>query len=242
MASNQGSLNHVDAVRLQSWYATPQGRTTAEVIGQALTPWLEGAPVVRTLGFGFPQPYMDLMGGWSGQLLGAAPAEMGVARWPSEGLNRFALVRPDALPFDSCLFDRVLMIHLLERVEALKATLRESWRVLKPGGRLMVVVPNRGGWWARRDSTPFGWGRSFSPWQLREMLQDSFFIPRQSRYALFTPPFTGRWLWESSAAWEKAGDRWFPLVGGVILCDAEKVVCATIPAASGVMAWSRAWG
>ena len=39
--------------------------------------------------------------------------------------------------------DRVLMVHSLEFAESPRETLKELWRVLAPGGRLVIVVPNR---------------------------------------------------------------------------------------------------
>ncbi|MBF0613946.1 MAG: class I SAM-dependent methyltransferase [Magnetococcales bacterium] len=216
----------MDALRLQTWYATPLGQTSARLIGEAMDRWLRQNPGNRTLGCGFPQPYLEGWRSCGGEWFGASPAEMGVVRWPVGGNNRMAQVRPDALPFSSEYFDRVIMTHLLEGVYSLRATLRETWRVLVPGGRVLVVVPNRGGLWARRDVTPFGYGRPFSPGQLRHALEESLFLPCQSCYALFIPPFAGqRWL-GAAAAWEKAGQRWFAPLGGVILCEAEKVVYA----------------
>ncbi|MBF0144379.1 MAG: methyltransferase domain-containing protein [Magnetococcales bacterium] len=216
-----------EAIRLQSWYATAQGRTVAHLIGVALAKWLSGQRVPCSFGLGYTQPYLERLKEWTDALWGAAPAEMGVAPWPTGAANRIALVRPDALPFPDECFQRVIMTHLLEGTQSPASALRETWRVLTPGGRLVVVVPNRGGLWARRDATPFGWGRPYSPKQMQEQLQASLFIPRQAQYALFMPPFAGeRWL-KGANAWEKAGARWFAPLGGVILCEAEKVVYAT---------------
>ncbi|MBF0214817.1 MAG: class I SAM-dependent methyltransferase [Magnetococcales bacterium] len=216
----------LEASGLQSWYGTPLGRTASRMVGEAMARWLVANPSERTLGFGFPHPYLEALCPWIGSVLGVSPAEMGVAPWPRGARNRIAQVRPDALPFPDESFDRVIMTHLLEGVQSPRATLRETWRVLVPGGRVLVMVPNRGGWWARRDATPFGWGRPFSPGQLRATLEESLFHSRQSCYALFMPPLEGkRWL-AAASAWEKAGMRWFAPLGGVILCEAEKVVYA----------------
>lgn len=216
----------MDAIRLQSWYNTPLGETSARLIADSMGRWLGGRPAERTLGFGFPHPYLKALTPHLGSILGASPAEMGVARWPKGGDNRIAQVRPDALPFPDESFDRIIMTHLLEGVQSPRATLRETWRVLVPGGRVLVLVPNRGGLWARRDMTPFGWGRPFSPSQLRVTLEESLFLSRQSCYALFMPPFQGKSWLGGAQAWEKAGARWFAPLGGVILCEAEKVVYA----------------
>ncbi|MBF0181574.1 MAG: class I SAM-dependent methyltransferase [Magnetococcales bacterium] len=217
----------MDALRLRNWYATPLGIAAARAVGDILERWLkQDEPTGRILGFGFPQPYLDRLAHWNATLMGASPAEMGVARWPPGKPNRIAQVRPDALPFPDESFDVIIMTHLLEGVQSPHATLKAAWRALVPGGRLMVVAPNRGGWWARRDATPFGWGRPFSPHQLKTTLEEALFLPRQSCFGLFLPPFEGhRWV-RSAPAWEKAGARWFAPLGGVILCEAEKVMYA----------------
>lgn len=224
-----------EAVRLRSWYATPQGMEAARLVMLALSPWLAETRCRCTLGLGYTQPYMDLALENCGALFGAAPAEMGVSPWPAGGNNRIALVRPDALPYPDEYFDRVLMAHLLEGVQGPASALREIWRVMKPGGRMVVVTPNRSGLWARRDTTPFGWGRPYSRLQLEELLQSAFFVPLRYSHALFAPPFRGqRWL-SAAHAWETTGRRWFSFAGGVILCEAEKVVYATTPLSH---AWS----
>lgn len=53
----------------------------------------------------------------------------------------------------------------------------QIWRVLTPGGRMIVVVPNRAGVWARVEHTPFGHGRPYSRGQLRELLSETQFLP-----------------------------------------------------------------
>ncbi|MBF0610667.1 MAG: class I SAM-dependent methyltransferase [Magnetococcales bacterium] len=215
------------AVRLRSWYATPQGMEVARMVMEALQPWLEDSPCRCTLGIGYTQPYMELASACCGDLFGASPAEMGVSPWPVNQDNRIALVRPDALPYPDEHFDRIFLAHFLEGVHDPPVALREIWRVMKPAGRLLVVTPNRSGLWARHDTTPFGWGRPYSRMQLDDLLQGALFVPLRHTHALFAPPFRGqRWL-QAAHAWEKTGRRWFSFMGGVILCEAEKVVYAT---------------
>jgi SAM-dependent methyltransferase len=49
------------------------------------------------------------------------------------------------LPFPDGSFDRALAIHVLEHLPDLPAALREIHRLLRPGGRLVVVLPCEGG-------------------------------------------------------------------------------------------------
>ena len=66
------------------------------------------------------------------------------------------------------------------------------WRVLSPEGRLMLVVPNRRGVWARLDNTPFGQGRPYSRRQLEVLVRDALFTPLDLSGALYLPPVDGR--------------------------------------------------
>jgi len=51
------------------------------------------------------------------------------------------------LPFESASFDAVISSNVLEHVRDPAAVIRESIRVLRPGGILHFVVPNYGSWW-----------------------------------------------------------------------------------------------
>jgi SAM-dependent methyltransferase len=46
-------------------------------------------------------------------------------------------------------FDLVILWHVLEHVPSPRDTIREAARILKPGGTLLVAVPNFGSWEAR---------------------------------------------------------------------------------------------
>ena len=77
------------------------------------------------------------------------PAELGVISWPREGDCLSVLVDETELPLPDECADRLLLVHMLEWSERSRALLRELWRVLAPNGRLLIIVPNRRGLWAR---------------------------------------------------------------------------------------------
>src|SRR6267142_725600 len=93
----------------------------------------------------------------------------------------------------------------------------EAWRVLTGAGRILIVVPNRRGIWARLDRTPFGLGHPYTPGQLSRLLREEMFTPVQSATALFIPPVRTRMMLGSAAAWEKLGERWFTRFAGVAM-------------------------
>jgi SAM-dependent methyltransferase len=56
--------------------------------------------------------------------------------------------------YPSQFFDRVVIWHVLEHVRAPRATISEIHRILKPGGQIVVAVPNFSSWqaqWAKAD-------------------------------------------------------------------------------------------
>jgi hypothetical protein len=106
--------------------------------------------------------------------------------------------------------------------------------VLKDDGRLMVVVPNRTGWWAYAERTPFGHGRPFSADQLARLLTSTMFRELRRDGALYLPPFAWRPLLRTAGAWERVG-RWLgPRLAGVVIIEAAKDMYAAIPAGEAV--------
>jgi SAM-dependent methyltransferase len=154
------------------------------------------------------------------------PADQGVVRWPADGPNRTVLASEDELPLVDRSIDRVLMVHALESAEQGRRLLREVWRVLADGGQALIVVPNRRGLWCLSESTPFGYGQPFSISQLKGVLCNTLFVPRESASALFVPPLRSRVVLRTALAWERVGLRWAKHFAGLLLMLAEKQIYA----------------
>ena len=115
--------------------------------------------------------------------------------WPPGGPNVCALVEETRWPIAAATVDRLIVAHGLETCESPDALLPEIWRVLAPGGRVVFIVPNRSGLWARRDVTPFGYGRPYSLGQLEALARRHRFAPERHVGALYAPPSHRRfWL------------------------------------------------
>ena len=124
----------------------------------------------------------------------------------------------------------MLLVHALEMTNDPAALLREVWRVLAAGGRLLAVVPNRRGLWARMDTTPFGHGRPYSRTQINQLLRETWFTPTGWSEALYVPPVARGWFLRSAVAWERTGATLSAPFAGVHLVEATKQVYRAIPA------------
>ena len=133
------------------------------------------------------------------------PAGQGAGRWPSDTRCRSALVREDDLPLADGSVERVLLVHALECCTNLPRLMREIWRVLADGGRVVAIVPNRRGLWSLSDRTPFGHGQPYSSGQLERMLKEHLFAPCAERSALFLPPTESRLLLRLTIPAERIG-------------------------------------
>jgi SAM-dependent methyltransferase len=122
--------------------------------------------------------------------------------------------------------DRLVLMHGLETSENPSAVLEEAGRVLAPGGRALIIVPNRSGLWARSDVTPFGFGRPYSVAQLEAQLRRHGFSPERSQSVLFAPPAATPFWLRTADFWESIGRRIPWLVGGVLMVEASKQVYA----------------
>src|SRR5262245_6782241 len=121
------------------------------------------------------------------------PAAQGVVKWPTNRPGLSTLVDELDLPLPDAEIDRVLLVHALEMAHDPVALLREIWRVLAAGGRLLIVVPNRRGVWARLDTTPFGHGRPYSRSQITSLLRETWFTPTGRGAAPHATPGARRW-------------------------------------------------
>ena len=194
---------------LAEWFGTPQGRYVRD--------WEQRQ---------FDSAVDDVFGYYAVQLCLPGIDFLRENRIPfrfSAGLEAGVHVctAPWALPFASQSVDLVALPHVLEFARNPHQILREAERVLMPGGSLVISGFNPLSLWgasrpllARRNRIPWS-GRFIGLLRLRDWLHLLGFELNGGRFGCYAPPFsTARWL-ERSKCMEKAGDRWWPIGGGV---------------------------
>ena len=160
----------LDVDDLREFYATPLGQTVRRLLTHRIRARWRGLHRSTLIGLGYSSPYLGAFRGEALHLGALMPDSQGAVRWPRDAPSQTALVDDDRLPLADGSVDRLLAVHCLEVADSTRQLLREMWRVLAPEGRMILVVPNRRGVWARLDNTPFGHGRPYSRRQLDQLL------------------------------------------------------------------------
>jgi SAM-dependent methyltransferase len=222
----------LDVVDLRTFYAAPLGTVARRLLGRAIRARWSHTAGLCVAGVGFAVPYLEIFSGEADRVLALMPAEQGVVNWPSDGLSATALVERTMLPLSDASVDRLLLVHALESSDGPGDLLSEAWRILTPGGRLIVVAPNRRGLWARMDTTPFGQGQPFSRGQLTSVLRDALFSPEHWAEALYVPPIPRRTFLKSAVAWERLGTTLSLPFAGVHIIEATKTLYRPVPVRS----------
>jgi SAM-dependent methyltransferase len=213
-----------DVSELRQFYGSPLGHVAQRLIRRRLRLLWPDVTGQRVLALGYGTPYLRPFMEEAERVIALMPERQGVSPWPSGEPGLVGLCEEATLPLPDTSIDRILLIHALEHSEDLRRLLREVWRVLAGGGRLLLVVPNRRGLWARFERTPFGTGRPYSQPQLDRVLTDNLFLPIRNAPALYVPPSRRRTLLRLAPAWERLGERWARPFSGVLVSEVEKQV------------------
>lgn len=218
-----------DVVDLRGFYGGPLGQLATRFIGHVIGERWHDHRGAMMLGIGYPTPYLEPFAGTADRVLAMMPEGQGVVHWPASGPSSTALADTGMLPLPDATFDHVLLVHALETEDSPTDLLSEVWRILNPGGRLIAVVPNRRGLWARMDTTPFGQGQPFSRGQLTRLMRESLFSPVYWTELLYMPPVRRHYLWRTAGAWEKVGATLALPFAGVHLIEATKLLYRPAP-------------
>ncbi len=237
---------------LQDWFQTPPGRyllaweraqfesTVADIFGyhalQLGLPELDALSANRMphrwLATGADTPPSSPAAASS-----ALPPPAQGARDPSQTLH--AALRADfaALPFPANSLDLVVLPHALELNVDPHATLREVERVLVPEGRVVISGLNPASLWGLRQRRAhlyrrFGVGELYLPeagdaigyWRMRDWLRLLGFEVEVGRFGCYRPAVASE-KWLQRFEWmDRAGERWWPILGAVYFLVAVKRV------------------
>jgi len=137
---------------------------------------------------------------------------------------------PLQLPLAAQSLDLLVLPHTLESHLDAHHVLREAERVLRPEGQVVISGFNALSLWGLRRK--FSGRRAGSPWdarfigllRLKEWLQLLGFELNGGRFGCYAPPFAQPAWHQRFAFMEKAGARWWPILGGVYVVRAVKRV------------------
>lgn len=220
----------VDVVDLRDFYHRPLGQMVRRVLRAKLRARWDDVTGLRVLGTGFSTPFLGIFREEAERVMAFMPAAQGVLEWHSARGAASALTEEDMWPLPDQAIDRILVAHGVECADSPTELLRECWRCLAPGGRLIAMVPNRRGPWARIDSTPFGQGRPYSRSQLTNLLREAQFSPIGWTEALFFPPIERGIVLRSALGAERIGATLWGPFAGVHIVEATKQVYRPAPA------------
>ena len=217
---------HLDVQDLRNfYYRSALGRAAQGFLrARMLEIWPE-AKGQTVVGFGFAAPLLRPYLADARRVMALMPGPQGVMPWPPGLPNVSVLTEETLWPLETGRVDKLVLLHGLETSERVSDLLEECWRVLGPGGRALFVVPNRAGLWARRDRTPFGYGRPYSTGQLETQLRKHQFLPERHLGVLYQVP-SARPLWmKSGPALERVGRRMPSIIAsGAFMVEATKLV------------------
>lgn len=217
-----------DVLDLEEFYGSTLGQMTARLLRARLRDVWPNVRGEAVLGLGYATPLLRPFVEEASRTLAFMPAQQGVTRWPREGRNHTALVDELDLPLPDRSMDRVLLVHAIECTEQLRPMLREIWRVMADGGRMIVVAPTRAGLWSQIDRSPFYQGHPYSAGQLAALLRANMFAPLRQTRALYMPP-TNSWLaMRMAPTVERFGQRWLGRFAGVSVIESGKQLYAGI--------------
>jgi SAM-dependent methyltransferase len=137
------SLRDMDKAALRGepsyvWRAGQERRL--EMIRQAAGPRLQGRTLENGCGIGM---YVERLAGLGTRVTGLE-FDFERAQQASQRTGPVVNGAGEHLPFPSSTFDLILSHEVLEHVEDDRLAMAEMARVLRPGGRAIIFVPNRG--------------------------------------------------------------------------------------------------
>ena len=207
---------------LRSFYECKRGRIIQPLLQDAIMALWPDARDLRLMGAGYAIPYMEPYLDAAERAFAVMPAQFGVHAWVPKQKNLACIAEENELPVETESIDRILAVHALEHADHTEPCLQEYWRILKSTGRILLVVPNRRGFWARAEWSPFGHGTPFSLSQLTRILRENLFVVERVERALYVPAIRSSMLLRSWVPFERYGPYGLGTMSGVLMVEASK--------------------
>ncbi|MBO8128593.1 MAG: methyltransferase domain-containing protein [Peptococcaceae bacterium] len=215
------------------WYETPLGSMVEKLEYDLFYKIAKPKAGEKALdaGCGTGRLALDLAGkGVSVTGIDTSEAMLAIARSKVQDQNKVQFLRGnmEAIPAASETFTLVIAFTSLEFTGQPEAAVRELWRMVRPGGRLIVAALNAWSpwaWWRSRKTghSVFAKAHFFSPWELLRLLaRNTGERCLVWNTAVFIPPGANSCIIKTAPVWEVAGRLFFKPLGALIIVRVDK--------------------
>ncbi|MDP2193072.1 MAG: methyltransferase domain-containing protein [Alphaproteobacteria bacterium] len=212
---------------LKQFYQTPLGEVVRIYIEDVVHHFLTPLPHHETiLGLGYVTPFLPHELHAKNAAMCFTFNQMGCMTWPNAARSTTAIVDAHALPITNQSVDRIILVHALEAAQHPILCIKELQRILKPGGQILIIFPNKNGLWSYSSATPFSYGQHFTSHELSVLLAEHQFQVVFEKKFLYFPPSQMLHTHSLFAPIEVFGAHFLPFFSGLNAICAKKSTLA----------------
>ena len=221
------------AAKYDAWFQTPHGKYVYKYEREMIDRLLDISSGVQVLDVGCGTGIYTqelLMKGARVIGMDISPEMLSIAKYKTERFgDQVCFLEADAgnMPFPDSQFDVVVSVTAMEFFSEPRTCLQEMYRVLRPGGHMVVATLNSKSLWAveRRlkswiTKTVFSNARFYSINDIKDMIQPQ----HVSRWegGIFIPPFFPKSLINKPDTIERWCQKWIPSCGAFVAARIDK--------------------
>ncbi|AIL64616.1 SAM-dependent methyltransferase [Rickettsiales bacterium Ac37b] len=224
-------MNHNKNIilRLKDFYSGDTGQKNYNCISNAISTFWHNIKNEKILGIGYTAIYLKNF--LNNDIISASPFYPDTY---SNTLKEYIIdpnanfidcaIEEDVLPLANNSINRIILVHYLEYSTNIHLLMKEVWRILSPGGKLLIIVPNKFSILSYVEKDFFKTCKSFSIGQLYNLLYDHMFVPTHTSSALFGVPNFYSTLLPFHSIIENTGQKSLLPFGGLLLMESTKLM------------------
>ena len=209
---------------LEIFYASRLGRHCRRLINYQLNSFVSDVKGMNVLGIGYTFPFMNKLRSENNGFYVFSTNNYGNDNLTSTKNLFSCIIEENTIPIPDLYFDRIIISHTLEFLANIENFLQEVWRILNGEGRIIILVPNRLGLWARDENNPFGYGQPFSKSQIINLLKKNKFQITKIKYSLYIPPNYINLILKYSNNIDIFFSKFVFGFGGILIVEAKKEI------------------